>query len=210
MELISTRAAIWDVVHTMRELTVEQILRYFRSEASKKDLLRFIAQHIKEGTFACPDYADTYLKLRADEIDEEAAASALANCKITLHQAKWEKDRASTQAKQYNQRILTSAFWPVAELGCEVIKEVIPVNTISKSATLLFCTMDKQHYDLTWCFIPGDIKKASKEWSSHIYEQPINHIALVKTRELGCEALAAGFDSYCILDKDHHPQYYTE
>lgn len=210
MEITSTRAAVWDVVHTMRVLTVGQILRFFRSTAGREELLRYIAQRIKDESFTCTGFAKPYLAFKAEVLSEDEAVEALSTLKIVSHQAKWAKNGIVSISKRFDaQDILTTAFWPIAELGCEVVKEILPIDTINKSATVAFCTMDKQHYDLTWCFSPSDIKKASSEWLSNVCEQPINHIALVKSGEIGNDALAAGFDSYCILDKDFHPQYYS-
>lgn len=210
MEIVSIRAAVWDVVHIMRVLTVGQILRYFRSAAGRDELLRFIAQRIKDESFSCTGFAKPYLAFKAEELSEDEAVRVLSPLKVVFHQSKWARDGIASISRRFDaQDILTTAFWPIAELGCEVVKEILPVITINKSATVVFCTMDKQHYDLTWCFIPSDIKKAVSEWASNAWEQPINHVALVKTSEMGNDALAAGFDSYCILDSEFHPQYFS-
>lgn len=210
MELVSISAAVWDVVRTMRVLTVEQVLRYFRNTVSRAELLRYIALRIKDESFSYTGFAKPYTMFKAEEISEDDAVEALRALKVVAHQSKWSRDGIASISRRFDaQDILTAAFWPIAELGCETVREIIPVDTVRKSATIMFCTMDKQHYDLTWCFIPGDIKKAISEWSSYTYEQPVNHIALVKNQEIGSEALIAGFDSYCILDKDFHPQYYS-
>lgn len=211
MELVSVRAAIWDVVHTIRCLSVEQILRYFREADSEDILLKYIFGHVNAKVFECHGFAENYQKMADGTIDLDELIERVKQSNVTLHKAHWVQSGIAAISKRFDaQTILTAAFWPIAEIGCDRIKEIIPIITPQKSATLMFSTMDRQQYDLTWCFLPADITKAVAEWNACPYEQPTNHVALVKTRELGQAALTAGFDSYCILDAEHHPQYFIE
>lgn len=115
------------------------------------------------------------------------------------------------KAKPLSQDAINSlirAFWIVANLSSE---EVIDVFPASYPTQLGFITKNNIYYDVTICDTHVHAQLAHKRWREWLPEgesDRTHHIALVRNREAGKDLDKYGFSSFCVLDKEHKPNYY--
>lgn len=181
MEFISTRACLEELVLDIGSVKVEQLVRFFRDAKNAEDVPYFIQQFIAKHIF---DY---------DQVRNEVSA----------HNVMPEREAT------IRRRIL--AFWVVAYFGFANIKEV---HVLKYPSQLLFITEANKTYDLTICTSVSEATSAMR--MLRLFDGPvndINHIAILQStenKELCDAVLACGFDSYCVLDEDKVPHYFTK
>lgn len=183
MDYISTRKNLETVVRTVGTVTTEQLRMFFRNCTDAQNLTQYIRE---------------YIALRLFDYDK------------TKDWITWHEAPAVTE-ELTRRRIM--AFWLVAYFGCENIREL---QLLAYPSQFIFITSNNETYDLTVCFSGTEAKSADR--TLKLLEVPegeddVNHIAIVRTRQIGAAVLAvpgSPFDSYCIFDQNHIPEYYTE
>ncbi len=183
MEYTSTINCIRDVVRSMGTLSVEQLFLFFRNAGDSESVEYYIKQ---------------LLSMRIFDYDK------VRNW-VTYHGA-----YGMPGIKEETIRRRQMAFWVVAYFGYENIREVTQLKYPSQ---ILFITEDNASYDLTVCTTEMEASQAVR---ARTIREPadlpddVNHIAIVRDKELGAKILPYGFDSYCILDPTSKtPSYYT-
>lgn len=129
----------------------------------------------------------------------------------------WIRWKGAPQESEQAVRRRIMAFWLVAYLGQENIREIYP---LAYPFELLFYTNSNDCYDVTVCLNDIDAKNfahmaalfANKRPVSDD-DDPINHVAVVRNKAIGKRVLlsASGMiDSCCVLNPETKiPQYYT-
>lgn len=167
------------LVRSIGALSIDQIEYFFRDAADKDNI---------------PYYINQLAKSRVFDVDEQEGI-------VMSH--------GQTHMKDYEKKKRIHAFWVVAEFGSENVREIIPLAYPSQ---ILFITTDNEVYDLTVCLVASDAQLAYRDRKTSVPDGVIdlvNHIAIVASRQEG-EALSAyEFDSFCVLDVNKKPQYYT-
>lgn len=183
MDFISTRRNLETIVRTMGTVTTEQLRMFFRNCKDAQNLNQYIRE---------------FIAMRLFEYDQ------------TKDWVKWHEAPAVTE-ELTRRRIM--AFWVVAYFGCENIREV---QLLAYPSQLIFITTDNATYDLTVCFSETEAKatyRTLKLLQIPDGEDDVNHIAIVRDKKVGKVVLnvpGSPFDSYCIYDQNHIPEYYTE
>lgn len=176
------------------ESTVDNLVMLVRSigEVRRDQLLRF---------FRDADDADS-----VDYYVTQLAKERVLDINTRKNHVKFHSSPAIKDA-EIVKRI--TAFWVVADFGSNNIREVV---TMEYPSQILFVTSSNDVYDLTVCSTRMDAQLALRARKLSLpegIEDVINHIAIVSTQKEG-EALAPyQFDSFCLLDADKIPGYYT-
>ena len=101
------------------------------------------------------------------------------------------------------------AFWIIVSFRSKYIKEIVLLPYPSQ---FLFITHGNDVYDISFCSGTTDamlVKRAREATLCEGLPDEVNHIALVSSEKVGQQLGAYGFDSFCVLDQDHKPQYRT-
>lgn len=176
----TTQNCIQETVRSLGTISVEQLVRLFRSAPDADNVEYYLKELIGMSVF---EYS------RANN---------------------WVRYHGAPGLKEDFERRRVMAFWIVADFGYDNVREVIPLQY---PAQLLFITEDNDVFDITVCVSEKEAVIAAATWSLtkiEGVEDEVNHIALVRDPEVGKAVLKYGFDSYCILDEDKKPQYFTE
>lgn len=176
----STEDCIQEVVRTMGTVSVEQLLRYFRNAPDKDNLQYYIEELIRMRVF---DY---------------------------IKPSNWVRYHNSPKLNETEERRRVMAFWVVADFGYDNIRELYVLRAPWQ---LLMITEDNNVFDIAVCVNKGDaIAMARAIPQAQIAGVPdeVNHIAIVREKEMGATVLPYGFDSCCILDENKSPHYYDK
>lgn len=179
MEFISTRNCMRTIVQAMGTVDAEQLIRFFRNANDAGSVEYYIKEFIAAKIF---DYDR-------------------AKNHVTFH--------GTPAFKDFVISVRIMAFWIIAYFGYERVREVIPIQNRSQ---LLLITESNETYELTVCITKQDVSAAAvlrRLYQIRGQEDDVNHIAVVRSHDIGAIALDYGFDSYCIYDEDYIPQYFT-
>lgn len=180
MEFNTTRNCLEDIMRSMGTLEVGQLERFFRNAPDKNALMHHI---------------NMYVQYHVLDFNE-------AKNRLTYH------NFPSTKPGTIDSRI--TAFWIPAAFGYDNVQEI---RLLKYPQQLIFITHDSETYDVTVCgstMEASNAVRARQRMAVPSIEDDVNHIAIVRTRELGRQILPMGYDSYCILDKDKNPVYYDD
>ena len=167
------------LIRSSGEIKMEQVLHFFRDAVDKQKI---------------PYYIDQLRLSRMLDVDE-ASGTVGPHTNIKL--------------KSEEVRMRIRAFWVIASFGSANIREI---TTLGYPSQFLFISDDNEAYDITFCNSKLEAQLAKREWQLSVPKGEIdyvNHIALVSDERVGELLEPYGFTSYCVLEQEHRPRYYT-
>lgn len=172
-------------ISTARSVKKEQLIRFFRNVCPKSQMERYLRSLITQ---------------RIVEYDAKTDI-------ITWHGS------VPVNAEELRYRRL--AFWIIAAIGCENIREFVVRSGFSQ---FLFITNSNDVYDITVVKDKPSAMVARIDWNRSLVcdgnpdgtnGDLVTHIALISddanVEKLGLDTY--GFDSYCRLDSENNPIY---
>ena len=176
---LTTKDCIVNLMKVMGTLRIDQLLKYFR----------------------CADNANNAGYYIKELIDSSVLSYDKSTNEVTYNESlRFNRDPIL-------RRII--AFWIPAYMGFENVQELYVLRYPSQ---ILLVTESNENYDISVCVTPEEGAFVNCVRDLHLVSDVsdnVNHIAVVQNHVVGEEILKYGFDSYCILDDDKTPHYYT-